>query len=265
MKGNREGSGMEKALSNLELRLPRTSLGGWNFRNELPAWRRCFEIIQLMPGAKGKLDDVANEHNVEQLRDLLAEVKYAVIFAQLGFQVDIEPFGRKRQEASNPDLKITRGSYSSIVEVKRFRSPGRFSPGQRLQRIPNEITETYELPVYGDLSKDIQKVFTEIENKFRQAGIEGIIAIWNSNDELSPDEVKTAAFRHKEQSNHPSKSSFVLLRGDPGERFFCFALQYRPIPYHQQWMSEFEQIVPDDILSRLSNEAKLREMNQGIG
>ncbi len=256
---------MEKALSNLELRLPRTSLGGWNFGNEIPAWRRCFEIIQPMHGAKGKIDDIANEYDVEQLRDLLAEVKYAVIFAQLGFHVDIEPFGRKRQATGNPDLRITRDSHSSIVEVKRFRSPGRFSPGPRLQRIPDEIPETYELPVYGDLSKDIQKVFTEIENKFRQAGTEGIIAIWNSNDELSPDEVRTAAFRHKEQSSHPRKSSFVLLRGDPGERFSCFELQDRLMPYHQQWMSEFEQVFPDDILSRLSSEAKLRETNRGIG
>ncbi|MFV2044086.1 MAG: hypothetical protein ACC700_12755 [Anaerolineales bacterium] len=241
---------MEKALSNLESHLGRINRDGWYFGNKISTWRKFFQIIEPMLGAKGKLDDIANEHDNEQLMDLLAEVKYAVIFAQLGFHVDVEPVGCKQQETGGPDLRITRDNRSSPVEVKRFRSLGRHSPGQRLQRIPDEIPETYRLPAYGDLSKDINKVSTEIENKFRQAGPAGIIAIWNSNDELSPDEVGTAAFRLKTQSNHPRKSSFILLRGDPGERFSCFKLQDTLMPYHKHWIDEFKQVAPDGFLSR---------------
>ncbi|MCI0395234.1 MAG: hypothetical protein L0332_04225 [Chloroflexi bacterium] len=249
---------LEKALKNLELRLPKTSLGGWNFGNEIPAWRRCFEVIQATPGASRKFDTIANVRDTEQLKDTLTEIKYAVIFAQLGFQVEIEPLSNQQEASSNPDLRITQDGYSSIVEIKRFRAPGPFSPGQRLQPLPDEVPETYVFPPYGDPIKDIQKIFTEIENKFRQAGTEGIIAIWNDNDELSPPEVGTAVNRLKLHSSHSLKSSFVLLRGDPSERFSCFELRDRLAPYQEQWMSELKQVTPDDILGRISDEAKFR-------
>lgn len=249
---------MEKALKNLELRLPKTSLVGWNYGNEIPAWRRCFEVIQSMPGASRKFDTIANERDVEQLNDTLTEIKYAVIFAQLGFQVEIEPLSNKQEVSSNPDLRITRDGYSSFVEVKRFRAPGPFSPGQRLQPLPNEIPETYEFPPFGDPIKDVRKILTEIENKFRQAGTEGIIAIWNSNDELTPHEVGIAVYRLKLHSSHSQKSSFVLLRGDPGEKFSCFELRNRLAPYQEQWMRELKQVTPDDILGRISDESRFR-------
>lgn len=161
---------MEKALKNLELKLPKTSLGGWNYGNEIPAWRRYFEVIQSMPGASRKFDAIANERDVEQLNDTL----------------------------------------------------------------------------------------TEIENRFRQAGTEGIIAIWNSNDELTPHEVETAVYRLKLHSNHSQKSSFVLLRRDPCEKFSCFELRNRLAPYQEQWMSELKQVTPDDILGRISDESRFR-------
>jgi len=253
---------LEKALKNLELRLPKTRYGGWNYGNEVPAWRRCFEVIQSMHGANRKLSAIANEQDVEQLMDTLAEVKYAVIFAQLGFQVEIEPLANEQKASSNPDLRITRDGCSSIVEIRRRRPPGPFSPGQRLQRLPDEIPQTYEFPSYGDRIKDMQKILTEIENKFRQAGTEGIIAIWNTNDELTPQEVETAVHELKLYSSHSQKSSFVLLRGDPGERFSCFKLRDRLAPHREQWMNELKQVVPDGILCRLSSEAMFRRQGQ---
>lgn len=249
---------MEKALKNLKLRLPKTTLGGWNYGNEIPAWRRCFEIIQSIPGVSQKFNAIANERDVEQLKDTLTEIKYAVIFMQLGFQVEIEPLLNKQEASSNPDLRITRDGYSSFVEVKRFRAPGTFSPGQRLQHLPDEILEIHEFPSFGDSIKDVEKLRTEIENKFRQASTEGIIAIWNSNDELTPHEVETAAHRLKLYSSHSQKSSFVLLRGDPNEKFSCFKLRNSLARYQEQWMSELKQVIPDDILGKISDESRFR-------
>lgn len=246
---------MEKALKNLEFILQETSSRGWNYGKEISAWRKCFEIIQSMPGASRKFFAIANERDVEQLKDTLTEVKYAVIFAQLGFHVEIEPLLNKQEASSNPDLRIKRDGYDSIVEIKRFRAPSPYSPGQRLQRLPDENSETYEFPPFGDPIKDEQKIFTEIENKFRQAGKEGIVAIWNSNDELTPHEVATAVYRLKLHSNHSQKSSFVLLRGDPYEKFSCFELRDRLDLYQKKWMNELKQVTPDDILGRISNKS----------
>jgi hypothetical protein len=247
---------LEKALRNLEFSLPRSSLGGWNYGNEIPAWRRCFEITQSMPGASRKFNALANERNVEQLKDTLTEVKYAVIFVQLGFHVEIEPLSNQKEGSPNPDLRITRDGYNSLVDVKRFRPPGFFSPGQRLEWLPDEIPEDYKFPSFGDPIKDVQKILTEIENKFRQAGSEGIVAIWNSNDELTPMEVATAVSRLKTHSNHSQKSSFVLLRGDPNEDFSCFELRNGLSPYQEQWIHELRQVNPDNILGKISDETR---------
>ena len=251
------GSELDRAIANLELRLPKTSLGGWNFGNEIPAWRTCLQIMQSMDGAEGKLREIGRERNVEQLLDLLAEVKFAVIFSQLGFIVEVTPHIAGRGKGHRPDLRVARDNSSSVVEVKRFRPPGRFSPGRRMTHFVDTAKAIHRFQEYGDLPMDIRKVAFEIEGKFRQASSDGIIAIWNSNDELSPEEVDAATSRLRLQSNQRRKPAFVLLRGDPGERFACFALQNQLMQQHVQWIEELTQVVPDAILAGLSSEAKL--------
>lgn len=253
---------LERAIKNLDSRLPRTKIGGWNYQNDVPAWRRCFEIIQPMHGASHKFDVIANIMDVEQLRDILAEVKFAVIFAHLGFQVELEPFENNSLASPNPDMRIMRDGESSIVEIKRFRQPDVYSPGQRLQRLPDNISELHTFPSYGHPAKDMQKIFTEIEKKFKQAGTDGIIAIWNSNDELSPPEVEAAVYSIRQKPGNSQKSCFVVLRGDPDERFSCFKLRNRLQLHQEEWMNEFTQVFPDNILRRVSVEATGRTASE---
>jgi hypothetical protein len=195
-----------------------------------------------MPGSDRKLKSIANENDREQLQDKLAEIKYAVIFAELGFKVEIEPLAGTRPGSSNPDLQITRDNLSTLVEVKRFR-PARSS----LKVIDlDKFTETDELPIYGDAVRDWQKIFDEIEHKIRQVGNDGIIAIWNNNNTLESEEVESATRMHLIRSNQ--SISFVLLKPDVRESSSCFKLRTCMKPQHEQLISELEQLVAEDIL-----------------
>lgn len=245
---------MKKALKNLEKLFPKTSLGGRNFRQELKFWQNCFEIVQSMPRATKKFKAIARERDVEQLLDTLAEIKFAVIFNQLGFQVEIEPFFEGNNSLLHPDLKISKDNHSSIVEVKRFRPPGPNSPGKRMQNVPKDIPNDYVFPEIGDPIKDLQKIFNEVEKKFRQTGREGIIAIWNSNDELSPHEFLIAAHGHKKISERDTTASFVIIRADPWENFICAELSKGISNIHKRWKSDFEKVVPDKILQNILEE-----------
>ena len=69
-----------------------------------------------MPRSNRVFARIAAASDKEQLEDYLAEVRYALIFCGLGFEVTIEPGGNK-----GPDLSISRDGHSAVVEIMRFR------------------------------------------------------------------------------------------------------------------------------------------------
>lgn len=229
---------MEKALQNLA-RLLKTIDPSWRFGFEIAFWRSCFEVLDRMSGSAVKFHEIANESNKEQLLDTLAEVKYAVIFSELDFSVEIEPL-RKESQGANPDLRISKDSYSSFVEVGRFR-PSR-NPVPMLSSTSGVLSE------YGDPQRDWQKIFDKVEGKFRQAGGDGIIAFWNNNDNLEYVEVESAAHTHVIQGR-PNKSSFLLFRSHLEDaNFFCYKLRVSLPTYQKIWMNELERVNPKQVL-----------------
>ena len=54
-----------------------------------------------MPNVNSKFKRIANASDGEQLDDYLAEIRYALILAGLGFQVVIEPLGKKGPDLGN--------------------------------------------------------------------------------------------------------------------------------------------------------------------
>ena len=207
-------------------------------------------MYSSIKGAESKLVEISNSSDPEQIKDLLTEVKFALIFSYLKFNVEVEPLSNAKGISVNPDLKIAKGDCSSFVDVKRFRPPHEFSPGQRLQMLTENIPDNYQLPIYGDADRDLQKIYNEIEKKFRQIDANGIIAIWNSNDELSPFEFGTAANYHRRSFEEDSRCSFILVRGEPFEQMSCFRLSNN-FSCQLSWLSEFEQDIPDKILLEL--------------
>ena len=127
-----------------------------------------------MPGAESKFKLIAKAPDKEQLYDYLTEIKYALVFAGLGFQIEAEPLGKK-----GPDLRISRDDYSAFVEVKRFR---RMYPGPPNISLPDEnfLDDTSFLEPYGNLGRDIKKTKCRIIEKFKQVSSgTSIIAFWN--------------------------------------------------------------------------------------
>jgi hypothetical protein len=206
------------------------------------------ERIQRMPGASRLVRRIAFASDKEQLDDYLAEVRYALIFAGLEFQVEIEPFGSK-----GPDLGVSREGQSASVEVMRFR---KVYPGPPILDLGND---NLRLPEYGNPPRDIRKAAEKIQAKFRQIGNEqAIIAIWNDEEELEELEVATAVDFMRQARNVqvvPDGLLFILYgsnaKHEGGKKqLYCFPLRYPMQPYQVAWQQELDSSLVYTLIRR---------------
>jgi len=202
-----------------------------------------------MPGAPRKLSRIAHAADSNQLADYLAEIRFALIFAALGFTAEIEPLGNK-----GPDLQISRDGRSSMVEVLRFKH---VYPG------PPEFKETdLFIASYGNPQRDSLKALQKVQDKFRQLGNDDcFLAIWNDDGDMEETHVLTAAHMLRDDTEAgilqlPTGLSFVLygsqwMRCSNNQQLYCFPLRRR-LPDHQtQWMSELEHLRVNVAVCRL--------------
>lgn len=232
---------MEKALENVTLFLG-TEIAHF--------WRNRFERVRQMLGAGQKFRRIADARDKEQLDDYLAEIRYALVFAGLGFQVEIEPLG----EAS-PDLRVSREDHNATVEIMRFRP---IYPGPPEISL-SELDDTFLLGPYGNLERDIKKALCNITEKFQQVGNdESIIAIWNDDGGLEDIEVERAVLALRDDVAQqilslPSGLLFVLygsewMRGH--RQLYCFPLRV-PSELHQaNWIGELENSTVSELIQR---------------
>lgn len=212
--------------------------------------KQQFERIQQMPGANGFFRRVASATDREQLEDYLAEVCYALIFAGLQFEVQIEPLGRK-----GPDLKVSRDGHEAFIEVMHFR---KISMGP-LPLGPSD--ENLVLSDYGNSSRDIRKAFEKLLAKFRQVqDMQAIIAIWNDDGDIEELEVQEAVLSLREDASHsalvlPSGILFVLY-GSPWKRMrdhkqlYCFPLHITEQSRQFGWIYELETSTVNELIQR---------------
>ncbi len=199
-------------------------------------YAKYFERVKTMSGINRLFRRIASAPDEEQLKDYLVEVRYALIFAGLGFKVEIEPSGRK-----GPDLAISRDNRRAIVEVMRFRKMYR----PPVLDLSGPITV---LPDYGNPPRDIRKAFEKILNKFAQVGgEESMIAIWNDDGDMEEAEVETAVI---ELRNDGARQTFSLPEGlqfvlygsnavyPSGRQLFCFPLRYQYQSHQIVWQQE---------------------------
>lgn len=116
-----------------------------------------------------------NERDDHMALDHLMEVKYGVLFKDLGFSTWFEPTGSK-----GPDLMIERDGLRAFVEVKRYRQ-------KNVEHIP-ECDGPYDtLQQYGDPLHAQLRIAEDLMSKLRQIeprnGVEhGILAIWSDRE-----------------------------------------------------------------------------------
>jgi hypothetical protein len=199
--------------------------------------QRWFERTQKIKKASSVFRRIASTKEKDQVRDYLAEIRYALIFAGLGFDVEFEPGGNP-----GPDLGVTRDSQKAVVEIKRFREIHSGPPSGNLDDEKLTLTE------YGNSPRDIRKAFEEILSKFRQVkNQKGIIAIWNDDKDMEELEIKNAVDEILADVNRclitlPDGLLFVLYGSAwkvRSQQLYCF-----PFPHLEQpfvtWMAELE-------------------------
>jgi len=127
------------------------------------------------------LNRISSSANVEDLRDYLAEVHYALTFAGIGFEVEVEPDG-----TAGVDLRISMSGDSLRAEVTRLRL------SHEMPRL--DLTEENPiLPCLGDPLVDVRRAYQKAHDKLRQltAG-PGILAVWNDDEVLDELHMRTA-------------------------------------------------------------------------
>ena len=227
----------QKALQNVSLLLE---------KSEAQLWRSRLERVGQMAGASLKFKRIASARDKEGLYDYLAEIRYALVFAGLGFQVRLEPLGEK-----GPDLEISRDGHTAVVEVKRFRQ---INPGpSKISLSDKEFSDdTFLLEPYGDLEREINKCASRVEEKFKQVGdMASIIASWNDDEDL--DEVghegavrRLYNYAAQEGSSLPSGLLCILYGSNwcrQRQQFYCFPLRTLEKPYIN-WIQDIESSFP---------------------
>jgi hypothetical protein len=218
--------------------------------SNIPFFHKQFERLQRMPGANRLFGRIASSSDRDQLEDYLAEGRYALVCAGLGFQVDAEPFGSK-----GPDLGISRDGQRAIIEIMRFRKiyPG---PPQL-----DSSDENLRLSEYGSPPRDIRKAFEKLLAKFPQVeGEQAIIAIWNDDGDLEELAVRTAVNDLYNDADRGIRSLppgllFVLygspwVRARDQQQLYCFPLRPPDQLDHITWQREFERCTVREYVQR---------------
>lgn len=211
-------------------------------RHEVASSEALFDAVALYPRASRKFRRVAQTGDAEQVRDLLAELRYAAVYRALGYAVAFEPSGTER----GPDFAAVRGDESFAVEVRRFRAVGP-------QVLP--LGSDDELAPYGRGGTDVQRALGRIVEKFGQVGEGlGVIALWSDDDGIEEIEVDLAvrALREEERSGirrFPAGLSWIVYGSSwvlPGQQLFCFPLREVPRP---PWCDRMENLTLATVLA----------------
>ena len=194
-----------------------------------------FGQVQKIKGANRVFIRIASAIDKEQIEDYLVEIRFALIFIALKYDVEFEPFGEK-----GPDLKIERDNRCIVLEITRFR---------KIYPCPPPLDVSESCNEYGNSPRDIKKSIEKITEKFRQvANHNSIIAIWNDDGELENKEVETAVLNIcTDVSNNirsiPNGLLFVLYGSQSvirNEQLYCFPFCTLDEPY-RNWKEELQK------------------------
>lgn len=221
-------------------------------KSEAQIWRGPLERVGRMSGACPKFKSIATAREKERLYDYLAEIRYALVFASLGFQVKLEPLGRE-----GPDLEISRDGHIAVVEVKRFRQ---INPGPSKISLSDKefLNDTFLLESWGDFGREINKCISQIRKKFKQVGHgDSIIALWNDDedlDEIGHEEAvrRLHNYSAKQGSSPPSGLLFILYASNwyrQRHQFYCFPLRVLE-KLHVDWIQEIERSFVGTLIQR---------------
>ncbi len=124
---------------------------------------------------------VVHAGDTEEVRDILAEARFALALVGFGFGVDVEPLGK-----AGPDLGIALGERHLLIEVTRLRL-------QREMPVFDFSDPTPMLADLGDPLPDVRRAYDKIRGKISQLNRRpGAIAVWNDDEVLDDLHCRTA-------------------------------------------------------------------------
>lgn len=208
--------------------------------------QRWFGRTQEIGKANRVFQRITSTKDKEQLLDYLAEVRYALLFAGFGFEVEFEPVGNR-----GADLGIMRDGEIAVVEIMRFR---KINSGLPLLDLEDENPI---LPEYGNIPRDIRKAFDKLLAKFRQIeNRKGIIAIWNDDEELEEIETDAAVYDIRNDVKKglltiPNGLLFALYGSKwiGNQQLYCFPFQDLEQPF-ETWKVEIEKADVFSVIER---------------
>jgi len=205
-------------------------------------YRLWLDRIRSMPGANGLFERIAVAADQETLCDYLAEALYILVFTGLGFQVEIEPYGKK-----GPDLKVSRDRNEAVVEITRFRTVHPGPPILNLSDVNAILSE------YGNPARDIRKAIRKISKKFLQVGSEkSIIAIWNDDEDMEELEVEAAVHDLRNEESLPDGLLFIVYGSKwiGRKQLHCFPFRHSIDPHYALWQREFDSSIASEVIQQ---------------
>ena len=204
-------------------------------------WAPQLGVIAGLPKGSRVLKRLHTSRDVEDLKDVLAEVRIGLCLVGQGFEVSIEPHGE-----AGPDLGAVRGGIDAVVEVCRLRSVYEDLDIEELERHPDM------LPPMGDTQRDLRRMRAKIIGKFRQLDCSepSILAVWNDQDCMIEGEAKTVVHQIAVDASHdgvppPQNMEFVVY-GSPWvscrnqQQFYTYSHQMTTSECMVAWRHEWE-------------------------
>lgn len=221
---------MERALNNVQ-----SVLG-------IPSLRACFVRFSKLDKSASKFKSIAQTPRRDQVLAYLAEIRYTLVFLGLGFDVEIEPLGRKQV---GPDLKISRDGAHALVEVKYFADVHSNPP--KTVSLEELLQGDFLLERYGNPARDQRRIRDMILKKLEQLVEDtSILVLWNDKEDMEEGETECAVRQIQEEASSglvsiPDSLLFIVYgSGWCGRhQFYCYPLRETKEPY-SQWMHELK-------------------------
>jgi hypothetical protein len=143
---------------------------------------RLVQAANRIECSESVLKRIVAAKSVGDLLDCTAEIRYALVFDGLHFNVKFATSGT----VAMPDLLVSRDGHSAYVEVRRIRQPDPLCmPAPLRPRDEDDPRLADLLRPYGG-EENVRKIEQELRGKFRQVqalkGSNTVIATWSDRD-----------------------------------------------------------------------------------
>jgi hypothetical protein len=206
---------------------------------EAAFWEPQLHAIRRVTNGDRVLRKIATAGDKESVRDLLAEVRFALVLIGCGFDVAAEPRG-----AAGPDLEIAHGGQSLLLEVTRLRL-------NHEMPVMDPTSPAPMLAELGDPEPDVRRAYGKIVGKLRQLDHQpGAIAIWNDDEVLDDLHCRTAVHRLQTdlrlgRVTSASETEIVLylshwIASDRSD-LYAWTVQCNPAPWVLGWANRLDR------------------------